>query len=46
MSRLEDENEAHIFPANDPKLQEDIKMYIRLPDYDASQGYDLGVGGV
>ena len=27
------------------KQQEDVKMYIHLPDYDDSQRYDFGQGG-
>ena len=27
------------------KEKEDVKMYIKLPDYDDLQGYDLGRGG-
>ena len=38
---LEDENEAHIVLANGSEHQEDLKMYIQLPDYDDSQCYDL-----
>ena len=26
------------------KQLDDLKMYIQLPDYDDSHGYDLGVG--
>ena len=45
-SSLEDENEAHVVSANDCKREEDLKMYIELPDYDDFQCYDLGVGGI
>ena len=45
-SSLENENGARVVSANGFKHQEDLKMYIRLPDYDDSQCYDLGLGGI
>ena len=42
----EDENEARVVSANDFKHQEDLKMYIQLPDYGDFLCYDLGVGGM
>ena len=43
---LEDRNEARIVSVIDSKQKEDLKMYIRLLDYDDFQCYDLGVDGI
>ena len=45
-SSLENENGARVVCVNGFKHQEDLKVYIQLPDYDYFQGYDLGVGGI
>ena len=42
---LENENGARTVSVNGFKRQEDLKMYIRLPDYDDFQGYGPGPGG-
>ena len=36
--------EAHLASMGNFKQQEDLKMYIKLPDYDNFQGYGLGWG--
>ena len=41
-SRLGDTKEANLVFLEDPKKQEDVKLYGQLPDYGNSQGYDLG----
>ena len=44
-SSLGNEKEAHLAVSGKFNQKEDVKMYIRLPDYDDFQRYDLGRGG-
>ena len=41
-SRLGDTKEAHLAVLGDYEKQEDVKLYVQLPDYDGSQRYDMG----
>ena len=45
-SSLENGNNARTVSVNGFKHQEDLKMYIQLPDYADSQCYDLGADGI
>ena len=42
---LENGKEAHVVILDNFKHQEDVKMYIQLPDYDDFQCYDSGLRG-
>ena len=42
-SGLEGEKGPHTISAQNFKLQEGLKMYGQLPNYDVFQGYDLGI---
>ena len=43
-SSLENGKGSHLVALSNFKQQEDVKMYIQLPEYDDSQCYDLGMG--
>ena len=45
-SCLEREKESHVVLVGNSKQQEDLEMYIQLPDYEEFQLYDLGVDAV
>ena len=45
-SSLEGGKEARTVSVENPKHQEDLKMYSQLPDYDDFQRYDMGIGGI
>ena len=43
-SALADTEESNVVFLEDSEMQEGVKLYSQLPDYDDSQCYDLGVG--
>ena len=43
-SSLDNGKEAHLAISDNFKHQEDVKLYIQLPDYGDFRGYDLGRG--
>ena len=41
-SSLEERDESNAVLRSELSQQEDVKLYIQLPEYDAFRGYDLG----